>query len=177
MGVWMMIIGLMSGGWTTEASEQKRDVFSEVASFLKKTDAAKTPCQTCRTFPAARDEGAFPAHRPPPKRVLLVFLSLSLPDAILKEMAAQAPRYPARLVIRGLVNTSVQVTQKRLQDLQMAVEIDPFLFEQFQVTRVPTFVWAQNTVQGVQTTGHDRLEGNVPLPYVWEQFQRRGSRP
>jgi conjugal transfer pilus assembly protein TrbC len=75
---------------------------------------------------------------------LLVFVSFSMPDATLARLVDQAARARATLVLRGLVDGSLQKTVLRAQGLigqrQVGFQIDPQAFDRFSVTAVPTFV-------------------------------------
>lgn len=104
---------------------------------------------------------------------LLIFVSLGLPDAVLKALHEQAIRYGGRLVIRGLLQNSFQKTQMRLRDLGITVDIHPVWFETFDVNRVPTFVLRHQN--GEDTPRFDKVSGNVPVESALQVFARDGS--
>ena len=152
------------------------------------SSAVAPGCQTCQVQaaevsgkPSGRQEQPAPqkasSFKPSSSsREVIVFVSLGLPDAVLKPLAFEAEKNKARLVIRGLVDNSFKATQTRLQVLKVSVEIDPTLFDLFEIRRVPVFIRAKKSSQGFLKEGHDRLEGNVPLSYALETFRERGER-
>lgn len=75
---------------------------------------------------------------------LLVFISFSMPEATLARLVDQASRARATLVLRGLVDGSLQKTALRAQGLigrrKVAFQIDPQAFDRFSVAATPTFV-------------------------------------
>ena len=104
-----------------------------------------------------------------------MFVSLGMPDNSLKQLAIEAEKTKARLVIRGLLDNSFKTTMTRLQELKIPVEIDPTLFELFEVERVPTFVQCRVTTEGAVKAGHDRISGNIFISDAIEKFDRFGE--
>lgn len=118
---------------------------------------------------------AVSALTPSSSKEVIVFVSLGMPNTILKQLAYEAEKTNVRLVIRGLLENSFQKTMIRLQELKISVEIDPTLFELFQVERVPTFVRCKASPEGALKEGHDRLEGAIFLRDALEKFERFGE--
>ncbi len=110
----------------------------------------------------------------PSNSELIVFVSFSLGDATLKKLFQDANKVGGRLVLRGLYKNSFRLTQQKIKDLGIVVEIDPPLFEKFQIQQVPTFILALSS-QGETVLDHDVLKGNVSLSYALEQFVKDGS--
>jgi conjugal transfer pilus assembly protein TrbC len=110
----------------------------------------------------------------PSNSELIVFVSFSLGDATLKKLFQDVNKMGGRLVLRGLYKNSFRLTQERIRDLGIVVEIDPPLFDKFQIQQVPTFVLALPS-QGETVPDHDVLKGNVSLSYALEQFVKEGS--
>jgi len=106
---------------------------------------------------------------------VIVFVSLGMPDNSLKQLAIEAEKTKARLVIRGLLDNSFKTTMTRLQELKIPVEIDPTLFELFEVERVPTFIRCKRTPEGAIKAGHDRISGNIFISDALEKFDRFGE--
>jgi len=96
---------------------------------------------------------------------LLVFVSLSMPDASLKALAQDAKRHNAVLVMRGLYQDNFVKTAQKLQELGIAVDIHPELFETHHVTSVPTFVKLKDG-RPIYS-----LKGNVTLDFVVNTFE------
>lgn len=110
-----------------------------------------------------------------PKTAVIIFISLSMPEASLKALAREAEACGARMVIRGLVNNEFAQTSQKLQGLKISVDIDPPLFEDFKVKHVPTFVHCKLAPEGPQAQEYDLLLGNVTLQHALEQFNERGE--
>jgi type-F conjugative transfer system pilin assembly protein TrbC len=108
-------------------------------------------------------------------KTLLVFVSLGMPDNLLKQLAGEAAQREARLVIRGLLENSFKITMLKLQELKIPVEIDPILFDLFEVKRVPTFIRCKTSPEGMVKEGHDRLSGNIFIGDALEKFNRFGD--
>jgi Type-F conjugative transfer system pilin assembly protein len=124
---------------------------------------------------------------------ILVFVSFSMPEASLKSLAQEAQKVSTQrdvsqrvstqeaapqkhnvvLVMRGLYRDSFVKTAQKIQELGIAVDIHPELFEVHHVTSVPTFV----RIEGSQPT--HTLKGNVTLDFVVKTFeeQRVGEVP
>jgi len=111
---------------------------------------------------------------------ILVFVSFSMPEASLKSLAQEAQRISTQgdasrrvstqqhhvvLVMRGLYQDSFVKTASKLQELGIAVDIHPELFETHYVTSVPTFVRLEDG-QPIYS-----LKGNVTLNFVVKTFE------
>lgn len=114
---------------------------------------------------------------------LYIFVSLTLGEKALLNLAHEAKRFGATLVLRGFVEGSYTKTVKALQAIitktGQGFTIDPELFNLFAVTAVPTFVLANSfplfTAERVQTPLHDRLQGHVSVQYALETFAKEGD--
>ncbi|HRJ52242.1 MAG TPA: type-F conjugative transfer system pilin assembly protein TrbC [Candidatus Thiothrix moscowensis] len=124
--------------------------------------------------------------------VPLVFVSMSMPNASLRLLLADAAKIGAQLVLNGLVDDDVQATAGRLLEIQgidpkatslpdgmqavAGMVIDPTLFSRLGIRQVPTFVLpavppaACVEGQGCPVFRHVRLSGDVRLAYALEQF-------
>lgn len=100
-----------------------------------------------------------------PENQLLVFVSFSMPLQTMKELAVDAEKYNAKLVIRGLVDNSFKKTAEKLSDFQSGLEINPNLFKEFNVKHVPTFISLKDGQE------QSRLSGNVSLSYAAEKLK------
>jgi conjugal transfer pilus assembly protein TrbC len=109
---------------------------------------------------------------------ILVFVSFSMPEASLKNLAQEAQRVSTQrvsaqqhnvvLVMRGLYRDSFVKTARKIQELGIAVDIHPELFEAHHVTSVPTFVWLEDG-KAIHS-----LKGNVTLDFAMEVFEKEG---
>lgn len=119
-------------------------------------------------------------NEPPP----LVFVSFSMPDDSLRSLLMEAARTDSPLVLRGLVENSMERTVARLGELlgsgdsgettdkpTPSIAIDPTLFDRFDVDNVPAFVLpleviASCTQAGCPITENLKVAGNVSLAYA-----------
>lgn len=105
---------------------------------------------------------------------LYIFVSLSFPDEVLKTLSRQAKTLGGTLVIRGLVDNSFKATQKRVRELGIPLNIDPTLFERFEVKHIPTFVLT--TLKDGKIKGSfDKVTGNVSVKSALELFSQEGE--
>lgn len=145
--------------------------------------SSKSSCQSCRI-----QSFEMLGQQPQPKNLkktsiltpitgqdLIIFVSLGMPEASLKQLAHEAEQVGARLVIQGLVNNSFGQTSARIQALGIAIDIDPPLFELFEVTRVPTFIRCKTNAGGAVKEGHDRITGNISLLAAHDKFKTLGE--
>ena len=115
--------------------------------------------------------------------MLYLFVSFSLGEKALLNLAQEAKRWNATLVLRGFIEGSYAKTAKALQNIIIKTGqgfiIDPELFSLFAVTAVPTYVLSYpfqlNAVERTQTPLHDRIRGHVSIHYALEQFAKSGD--
>lgn len=114
----------------------------------------------------------------------LIFVSFSLPEDSLRSLMAEAGRTGSPLVLRGLVDNSMQRTAARLGELlgtkndreasaesTPSLAIDPTLFERFDVDKVPAFILPRDTIapctpEGCPVPEHLKVAGDVSLAYA-----------
>jgi type-F conjugative transfer system pilin assembly protein TrbC len=112
-----------------------------------------------------------------------IFVSLSLGEKALFNLAIDAKRYGATLVLRGFKAGSyvktVHALQKIIQETGQGLIIDPELFTLFAIQTVPTFVLSKpfhlNASERIQTSLHDRIQGHVSPKYALETFAKEGD--
>jgi len=92
-----------------------------------------------------------------------VFVSHSLKDTALKAYFKEAQALGATLVVRGLVEDSFMATKKKIDDVQISYEINPPLFDHYDVTVVPTIV--RDEGGRIQ-----KISGHIPLKTALEIF-------
>lgn len=102
--------------------------------------------------------------------VIYVAVSLSMPKASLRQLARDAEKAQAVLVIRGLLDGSFTKTQAALKGVFVEGEpagliIDPRVFQQYHVERVPSFISATDEVQPCDE-GLDCNRPDVPFDVV-----------
>lgn len=113
---------------------------------------------------------------------LIVFASLSMPQASLKRLIADTAQAGGVVVFRGFPDNSAKAFMRQLgqvvtRDDMTSIGIDPRLFRAFDVQAVPTYVSVSSDFDlcagfNCQTKlpPFDRLIGNVTLEYALEQF-------
>ena len=141
--------------------------------------AAATKLDAGKHVPAAH--GAATINEAP---ALLVFVSFSMPDATLARLVDQAARARATLVLRGLVDGSLQKTVLRAQALigqrKVGFQIDPQAFDRFSISATPTFVLLKaGAVSAPCAAGtcfpassFVAAAGDVSIDYALEYFRR-----
>jgi type-F conjugative transfer system pilin assembly protein TrbC len=114
---------------------------------------------------------------------LYVFVSFSMGEKALLNLAREGKLFGATLVLRGFVEGSYLKTAKAAQKIIIetgqGVLIDPELYTLFDITAVPTFVLARSfqpyAQERIQTPIHDKLQGHVSVRYALEQFAKEGD--
>lgn len=119
---------------------------------------------------------------------LYIFISFSMGEKALLNIAQDAKQFGATLVLRGFKEGSYLKTAQSLQNIIIktgqGVIIDPELYTLFNITAVPTFVLAKpfnlNTAERIQTPIkwapiHDKLQGHVSTHYALETFAKEGD--
>jgi len=125
-----------------------------------------------------------------PEGSLYVFVSFSMGEKALLNLAHEAKHYGATLVLRGFkketLKSGVQGYAKTVKALQQVINktgqgfiIDPELFDLFSIQAVPTFILTKpfplNAIERTQTPIHDRLQGHVSLHYALNIFIQKGD--
>ena len=117
---------------------------------------------------------------------LRIFVTLAMPEASLKLLAAQSAKTQATLVIRGLKDDSMKATlatvQRIIGELAVDWQIDPPAFTRFAITRAPTFVLTSQSAGAIEprrcTTNCDKAQsfvsvsGDVSLDYALDVIAR-----
>jgi conjugal transfer pilus assembly protein TrbC len=115
---------------------------------------------------------------------LLVFVSFSMPEAALSRLVDQAARCGAMLMLRGLVDNSLQKTVVRVQRLigvrKVGFQVDPQAFDRFSVSATPTFVLIKDGAVPAPcaagtcfpASSFVSTAGDVSLDYALEFFDR-----
>ena len=112
-----------------------------------------------------------------------IFVSFSMDEKALLNLAQEAKIYGATLILRGFKDgsyvQSVKSLQKIIQETGQGFLIDPELFSLFGINVVPTYVLSKpfklSSQKRMQTPLHDRLQGHVSIQYVLEIFAKEGT--
>lgn len=111
----------------------------------------------------------------------LVFASFSLGEKNLENLIKLASNYNGAVILRGFKNGSFKETAAFLSKFSTDKEgilIDPSLFIEYEVTKVPTFVLTKPCNEGLQAscqTIFDKLTGMVSPRYALEKFSSSGE--
>lgn len=114
---------------------------------------------------------------------VLIFVSFSMGEKALLNIAEEAKRYGATLVLRGFYKNSYKKTvhalQKIISKTGQGFSIDPELYTLFEIQAVPTFIltkpFGMNGSERTFTPLHDKLQGHVSLRYALETFTKGGD--
>lgn len=127
-----------------------------------------------------------PKHKsvpPNPAAELYLFVSFSLGEKALLNLAQEAKAYGATLILKGFIEGSYAKTVKALQAIIIKTgqgfSVDPELFTLFNVKAVPTYVLSKlfqlNALERNQTPMHDRIQGHISPQYALEKFAKEGN--
>lgn len=141
-------------------SEKFREMTKNVEFLTKKLPETGKNCKNCSSQiqnidVRDSDSGIF------------VFVSFSMPKASLIELNNQAQKYNATLVMRGIYKNSFSEMKKKILEIEpngLSINIDPKLFEQYNIKQVPTFVLVEKNKE------INRLAGNVSLDFAHEKL-------
>lgn len=104
---------------------------------------------------------------------LRVFVSFSMPKSSLQALLQQVSLVGGQLVIRGFIDNSLQKTADAVSQVLVngrgGLSIDPPLFQQYHITKVPAFVVAR----GDDT--YDVVYGNVTLEAALTELANKGD--
>ena len=111
-----------------------------------------------------------------------IFASFSMGEKNLGNLIKSATRYNAVVVMRGFKEGSVKETvaflSKFIEKSGGGIIIDPELFKEYQIKRVPSFVLTKGC-SSVRSEAckkeYDILEGNVSPRFVLERISRDGD--
>ncbi len=115
---------------------------------------------------------------------LVVFVSMSMPNASLKRIAFETARVGGVMVLRGFVNDSLKQTisaTREFANLGAQLQVNPELFKSYNVQSVPTFVLSRNAQEKSSCEsqqackGNFQLEGDASLVAVLNQMSSNNS--
>lgn len=98
----------------------------------------------------------------------VVFVSASMPLAALKNLAHQARKEGAVLVIRGFIKGTLKDTANLVDEINFPLEIDPKLFEKYQVQHVPTLMVYEKNIW-------HKVTGNVEIRFAKEMAKKKAK--
>ena len=87
---------------------------------------------------------------------ILIFVSHSMNDEALKAYFKEAQLNGGTLVMRGLINNSFTETKAKCEELKIAYDINPILFDDFKIEVVPVIIEQKGEIVK-KITGHISL--------------------
>jgi type-F conjugative transfer system pilin assembly protein TrbC len=91
-----------------------------------------------------------------------------MPEASLKHLCETLKDHlEVTLVLRGLIEDSMEKTARKIDAIKGVFEINPELFEQYDIKEVPTFVLIKKDKPVA------RLRGNITLTYAKALFAEK----
>ena len=111
----------------------------------------------------------------------LIFTSFSLGEKNLENLIKIVSDYNGAVILRGFKNDSFKETAAFLSKFSTEREgvlIDPSLFTEYEITKVPTFVLTKPCNEGLQVSCKavfDKLTGMVNPRYALEKFSISGE--
>lgn len=127
-----------------------------------------------------------------PEDALLVFVSFSMPEHVLRALSDQARVVGATLILRGMVNGRLSATQEaalKVNGAGAGWEINPELFTTFDVQTVPAFVLTGNKRvldegcapddEGMCSNANtfSKVSGNISIDIALDTIRRRTDIP
>lgn len=102
-----------------------------------------------------------------------VFVSFSMPEALLIETLRDSARLNIPATLNGLHQNSVEKTAQKIMELskevpQLQLQIDPTVFERFHIQQVPALVVANNHC-------FDLIYGHLPLEEGLNRIHEKGD--
>ena len=174
--------------WTGSAVA---DALARAGSAASETVAGATGGTGETAIPLAAERHAAGLAAGPPNRPntpeVLVFMSLSVPEAGWAQWAAQAARVGAPLVLRGVSPGGLRATAteigRRLGGHEAGVAVDPRLFRLFGIERAPAVVAVPGGVPACASPGcaddapppFDAVAGNIGLAAALEAIAAEGD--
>ena len=141
--------------------------FAKSVSSKAENDPKKPCCQAELLYKkSVSNQNQAPIPEDQSDRIL-IFVSFSMPEYSLKALAdsLKSSGHKATLIMRGLIDNSFKKTAVKIGEMETEIEINPGSFEDYKITKVPTFVLLQD---GKETT---RLSGNVTLNFAVDKLK------
>lgn len=119
---------------------------------------------------------------------VLVFVSLGMPQDVLRQIIIQANQLGIPVVVRGVLNNNFKESAKVLfgilhpqnqSPIKGGITVDPKWFKEFGITQVPAVVAVGNAAPCYQdncpTPPFDIIYGNIPIPEALKKIAQQGD--
>lgn len=112
---------------------------------------------------------------------ILIFASFSMPKESLEQWLHEASIVGAPVILRGFVGSSLKDTALAIQQLeggkQHGMQIDPTLYQRFNIEKVPAVVEIQpDCLRDDACVDFNILYGNASLHYALDKFSKQADR-
>ena len=185
-----------ASGWSTQELKALQQKEANIASFFPKgmeqlNKDAQQRSQQYQSWASDLNQQAQNSlkNKNPDSDVggVMIFASLGMPDASLKQLLRQASEHNVPIVLRGLWQNDFKATANKIQSLILSetdtilggFEINPVWFKQFGITHVPAFVAVKKGAclgePPCDTANYDVLYGNISLYNAFELLQKQGQ--
>ena len=175
--------------WTDQLKDRSQTYQAEAASLAAANrQQLKRGMTMLKDDPFFGDAAALEEADPQNQGVVYVAVSLTMPRAALRQLAADAHRAGAMVVVRGFVGGSPAKTMAAArqifdEDSAGGLAIDPQVFRAYGVQTVPTFIVATSPVTPCQegldctsaATPHDLVRGNISLSAALRLLAEQGQ--
>jgi conjugal transfer pilus assembly protein TrbC len=175
--------------WTDQLKDRSQTYQAEAASLAAANrQQLKRGMTMLKDDPFFGDAASLEEADKPSEGVVYVAVSLTMPRAALRQLAADAQRAGAMVVVRGFVEGSPAKTMAAArqifdEDSAGGLAIDPQVFRAYAVQTVPTFIVATAPVTPCQegldctsaATPHDLVRGNISLSAALRLLAEQGQ--
>ena len=175
--------------WTDQLKDRSQTYQAEAASLAAANrQQLKRGMTMLKDDPFFGDAAALEEADPQNQGVVYVAVSLTMPRAALRQLAADAQRAGAMVVVRGFVEGSPAKTMAAArqifdEDSAGGLAIDPQVFRAYGVQTVPTFIVATSPVTPCQegldctsdATPNDQVHGNISLAAALKLLADQGQ--
>jgi conjugal transfer pilus assembly protein TrbC len=175
--------------WTDQLKDRSQTYQAEAASLAAANrQQLKRGMTMLKDDPFFGDAAALEETDQPSEGVVYVAVSLTMPRAALRQLAADANRAGAMVVVRGFVEGSPAKTMAAArqifdEDSAGGLAIDPQVFRAYGVQTVPTFIVATSPVTPCQegldctsdATPNDQVRGNISLAAALKLLAEQGQ--
>jgi conjugal transfer pilus assembly protein TrbC len=102
-----------------------------------------------------------------------VLISFSMPEKLLEATLRDCERLHIPALLNGLYQDSMPATMNKIAEYaalipELSVQIDPTLFERYQVNQVPAVIWEEKDCA-------DIVYGNQTLDFMLEKIKNHGA--
>lgn len=103
-----------------------------------------------------------------------VFISFSMPDELLNQVAIESVKLKVPLILNGLYKNSMRKTLNKIFDITkknkgVSIQIDPVAFKKYSIKQVPSVVVEDDNNK------FDVITGNIKIEQALEYISEKGE--